>query len=548
MIATNSSTSKIDNDNDNSVVLSSSEASSTFSTVKKMNRHQSSSNADANASQSTSETVPKNTSSTNSREEQIAPDQELLAGTNSSSNTTPSAGDQYQEEDAGVSSAGRKEAGGDGSQESQPEEPDSTTNKCSPPLRGAAAGSNLGRRGDSRMHKAVANRVANPGTSLLEALVKGGFKFPSHLFDAGNSDREIYDSDGVQLCQRKNQLSRRLRLNRKRNNALKTSFVTGNAMASQSYDIANDFAESNPSLPGTGISIQPNIMEMLLQAKQHQQQQQAQLLNNHYLHLLTGQNQQPSYSSPSSSLLKQKKRSFEQANYKNLRDLQQGDPDLAFSSLRERLVRQNDPSILSAGTANTPALVLFPDSTFSQGIGSMRSSAGSVQMNFGTGASNICSSTPSSHSAPVPTVMNGDVNRYFLQQLSAAGAPSVEGNQQFFPQNSILNHGAGNHIPSNGTLITSNATVGRPRAVSGTEMRSVSCDTLRGSNRNNNTEAKLNHAVEIYKQEHQDFVTKCLMKAGLDNDVACDPIVRSSFEKKSDVNKETTSTLPQRRR
>eukprot|EP00557_Chaetoceros_sp_GSL56_P012930 CAMPEP_0176483644 /NCGR_PEP_ID=MMETSP0200_2-20121128/4029_1 /TAXON_ID=947934 /ORGANISM="Chaetoceros sp., Strain GSL56" /LENGTH=763 /DNA_ID=CAMNT_0017880061 /DNA_START=598 /DNA_END=2889 /DNA_ORIENTATION=- len=81
-----------------------------------------------------------------------------------------------------------------------------------------ASGINLGRRGDPRMHKAVSVRLANPTMSLLEALVEGGFQFPPHELAAssGKSDRDILDEDGVQLCQRKNQLSRRLRLIRKK--------------------------------------------------------------------------------------------------------------------------------------------------------------------------------------------------------------------------------------------------------------------------------------------------------------------------------------------
>jgi hypothetical protein len=79
-------------------------------------------------------------------------------------------------------------------------------------------GINLGRRGDPRMHKAVSVRLANPSMSLLDALLEGGFQFPRHELAAslGKSDRDILDEDGVQLCQRKNQLSRRLRMIRKK--------------------------------------------------------------------------------------------------------------------------------------------------------------------------------------------------------------------------------------------------------------------------------------------------------------------------------------------
>jgi len=74
---------------------------------------------------------------------------------------------------------------------------------------------NLGRRGDPRMHKALHARLANPEMTLFEALKEGGFIFPDEAERNGRSERSIFDSDGVLLCQRKNQLSRRLRLARK---------------------------------------------------------------------------------------------------------------------------------------------------------------------------------------------------------------------------------------------------------------------------------------------------------------------------------------------
>jgi hypothetical protein len=79
--------------------------------------------------------------------------------------------------------------------------------------------SNKGRHGDPRMHRAVAARLLNPELSLLEALLEGGFTFPEGTEGSGKSDRNIFDADGVLLCQRKNQLSRRLRLAKKRQQA-----------------------------------------------------------------------------------------------------------------------------------------------------------------------------------------------------------------------------------------------------------------------------------------------------------------------------------------
>lgn len=59
--------------------------------------------------------------------------------------------------------------------------------------------------------KAVNARLANPEMSLFEALQMGGFNYPAI------EDATAVDTEGVSLGQRKNQLSRRLRLARKQN-------------------------------------------------------------------------------------------------------------------------------------------------------------------------------------------------------------------------------------------------------------------------------------------------------------------------------------------
>jgi hypothetical protein len=61
-----------------------------------------------------------------------------------------------------------------------------------------------GRRGDPRMHKAVSARLNNPKLSLIDALRIGGFNVSA-----------AEDDQGVTLIQRKNQLSRRLRIFRR---------------------------------------------------------------------------------------------------------------------------------------------------------------------------------------------------------------------------------------------------------------------------------------------------------------------------------------------
>lgn len=71
--------------------------------------------------------------------------------------------------------------------------------------------SHVGRKGDPRMHQAVACRLADESLSLTEALIRGGFDYPT-----GTVDTTQLDSEGITLAQRKNQLSRRLRMERLR--------------------------------------------------------------------------------------------------------------------------------------------------------------------------------------------------------------------------------------------------------------------------------------------------------------------------------------------
>jgi hypothetical protein len=63
-----------------------------------------------------------------------------------------------------------------------------------------------GRKGDPRMHRAVGARLADPKISLFAALRLGGFEY------VNDDDANAMDSEQITLGQRKNQLSRRLRL------------------------------------------------------------------------------------------------------------------------------------------------------------------------------------------------------------------------------------------------------------------------------------------------------------------------------------------------
>jgi hypothetical protein len=69
----------------------------------------------------------------------------------------------------------------------------------------AAVSTRIGRRGDPRMHRAVAARMANPRLSLFQALHIGGFEY------SNDDDPNQLDSEQITLIQRKNQLSRRIR-------------------------------------------------------------------------------------------------------------------------------------------------------------------------------------------------------------------------------------------------------------------------------------------------------------------------------------------------
>lgn len=85
----------------------------------------------------------------------------------------------------------------------------SDEDSCSLASSSKSSASRLGRRGDPRMHKAVAARLATPSLSLIEALRIGGFDYP---MGDDYDDHFILENDTVSLGQRKNQLSRRCRL------------------------------------------------------------------------------------------------------------------------------------------------------------------------------------------------------------------------------------------------------------------------------------------------------------------------------------------------
>lgn len=125
----------------------------------------------------------------------------------------------------------------------------------------------VGRRGDPRMNRAVATRQANPNMSLQEALIAGGFRFPNELPSNGNGklDRTVLDSDNVLLSQRKNQLSRRLRLAKRRPHEAKTEVDSFVKQIAQNNDAA---------VPSSLIasSLQPELRSNLASKRSYSRQ------------------------------------------------------------------------------------------------------------------------------------------------------------------------------------------------------------------------------------------------------------------------------------
>lgn len=72
-----------------------------------------------------------------------------------------------------------------------------------------------GRPGDPRMNAAVQAKLEDPDLPLLEALAVGGFIFED-INKPGVKSSEVRDKDGVTVYQRRNQLLRRLRKERKK--------------------------------------------------------------------------------------------------------------------------------------------------------------------------------------------------------------------------------------------------------------------------------------------------------------------------------------------
>lgn len=112
-----------------------------------------------------------------------------------------------------------------------------------------------GRKGDPRMHRAVSARMENPELSLFEALQMGGFDYPA------DEDASIMDTEKITLGQRKNQLSRRLRLARKQQEEGGGSVGGGGGGGGGGNHLGNSNSLSNNGMMGINeINLNGNMM------------------------------------------------------------------------------------------------------------------------------------------------------------------------------------------------------------------------------------------------------------------------------------------------
>jgi hypothetical protein len=116
-----------------------------------------------------------------------------------------------------------------------------------------------GRKGDPRMHRAVQARLANPTITLLEALQLGGFDYSSDVNDAN-----VVDSENVTLGQRKNQLSRRLRLATKHNPIA----VASGSSRSKALSLIPVESLGSASMANTNVVMESHVAKLLADVAQ----------------------------------------------------------------------------------------------------------------------------------------------------------------------------------------------------------------------------------------------------------------------------------------
>ncbi len=311
-------------------------------------------------------------------------------------------------------------------------------------------GVNLGRRGDPRMHQAVVYRSKNPNSTLLDSLIHGGFDFPS-LGDDRVPSRNIRDTEGIQLYQRKNQLCRRLRQIRvkKRSNDVSNaprhaSSIVNTAAIGVGRGTQSDAAVGTAGADNMSINQIKVYQELLLHQTSNHIRQQIAAEQHH-----------------------------------------------SFSVLDERC----------------PARPTFKDMSTNPGGRMLSSLSNNCLYSRGNQDANIMPMS-SLQSSTAPFEVN---NRFDPCQL-----------QQFLlSQRCVLNWDENNFIDTKVANVASSVA----RSTQGLNISGIL-----------NIDDKIDNAIDVYAREHQSFVSLCLMKAGFNQALACDPAICAVFEKKMNDN------------
>ncbi len=368
----------------------------------------------------------------------------------------------------------------------------------------SAAVYGFGRRGDSRMHKAVAFRLDNPKSSLFEALEQGGFSFPLKSSKVALTDRDILDEDGVQLSQRKNQLGRRLRMIREKKRG------TENAPAKDALPraaISQQAPESNvfSNVPSPAITLRAEYgsqldssVVCLLQQEQLVQHQK-----------LQAQEPQPCWQQ---EILNSQQRQEQIENNLNLIKAEQKRPCPPASDLLallpvEKRSRCGGGLILSpASTSSRSSSNYLPQQGNGNAVLHPTANDLEQQMKMILDATRILgtgSFPPASQMFHSPMVGTTPASAYPSSSSCPPGSTTSEEMKRHLPNKQEQEE----CVAQSSKNLNLNA--------SETDLK---CNFWRSSDAigiMNTIDAQLNHAVEMYSQGHEDFISKCLLNAGL---------------------------------
>lgn len=115
---------------------------------------------------------------------------------------------------------------------------------------GTAPGASVGRKGDPRMHRAVSAKMNDPSLSAYQALRMGGFDY------AVDDDSSCLPDDNISLAQRKNQLSRRIRLNKQQTEKKSNISLHAVSMSQQAgFGLGEFVSQHSPQLAAQAMPL-----------------------------------------------------------------------------------------------------------------------------------------------------------------------------------------------------------------------------------------------------------------------------------------------------